>query len=54
MTLKAYNQVSIPSFMYGTAWKKQATKQLVELAVASGFTAIDTANMTVNNESLDR
>lgn len=30
--------------MYGTAWKKDATKGLVELAVESGFTAIDTAN----------
>lgn len=44
MTPTSYNQVSIPSFMYGTAWKKEATKGLVELAVESGFTAIDTAN----------
>src|SRR5438552_2367157 len=29
--------------MYGTAWKKEATAQLVQLAVASGFRAIDTA-----------
>lgn len=48
MTLKAYNQVPIPSFMYGTAWKKEATAQLVELAVTSGFTAIDTANQLVH------
>ena len=48
MTLKAYNHVPIPSFMYGTAWKKEATKQLVELAVASGFRAIDTANQLIH------
>jgi diketogulonate reductase-like aldo/keto reductase len=48
MTVRAYNQVSIPSFMYGTAWKKGATKQLVELAVASGFRAIDTANQLIH------
>ncbi|HSE88894.1 MAG TPA: aldo/keto reductase, partial [Candidatus Binatia bacterium] len=48
MTLKAYNQVPIPSFMYGTAWKKAATTQLVQLAVASGFRAIDTANQLIH------
>ena len=44
MTLISNNQVSVPSFMYGTAWKKDDTARLVELAVQSGFTAIDTAN----------
>lgn len=48
MTLKAYNGISIPSFMYGTAWKKEATTQLVQLAVTSGFTAIDTANQLIH------
>jgi diketogulonate reductase-like aldo/keto reductase len=48
MTLTAYNNVSIPSFMYGTAWKKDATAQLVQLAVASGFSAIDTANQLIH------
>jgi diketogulonate reductase-like aldo/keto reductase len=48
MTLKAYNQVPIPSFVYGTAWKKEATAQLVELAVMSGFRAIDTANQLIH------
>jgi len=39
--------------MYGTAWKKEATRQLVELAVASGFRAIDTANQLIHyNEAL--
>ncbi|HEY5594989.1 MAG TPA: aldo/keto reductase [Nitrospiria bacterium] len=50
MTLTTYNHVSIPSFMYGTAWKKEATTQLVQLAVASGFTAIDTANQLIHYE----
>lgn len=31
-------------FLYGTAWKKDDTQRLVELALASGFRAIDTAN----------
>ena len=48
MSLTAYNHVPLPSFMYGTAWKKEATKQLVQLAVASGFTAIDTANQLIH------
>ena len=48
-----YNNVTIPSFMYGTAWKKEATAQLVQLAVSSGFTAIDTANQIIHyNEAL--
>jgi diketogulonate reductase-like aldo/keto reductase len=46
--LTAYNNASIPPFMYGTAWKKGATAQLVELAVDSGFTAIDTANQLIH------
>ena len=50
MTLTAYNNVPIPSFMYGTAWKKEATMQLVQSAVASGFTAIDTANQLIHYE----
>ena len=48
MTLTAYNRVPLPSSMYGTAWKKEATSELVELAVASGFTAIDTANQLIH------
>ena len=50
MTLTAYNQVPVPTFMYGTAWKKEATEELVQLAVASGFTAIDTANQLIHYE----
>jgi diketogulonate reductase-like aldo/keto reductase len=48
MTLTAYNQVPIPSFMYGTAWKKEATAFFVLQAVAAGFTAIDTANQLIH------
>ncbi len=48
MTMTTYNQVSVPSFMYGTAWKKEATARLVQLAVESGFTAIDTANQLIH------
>ena len=33
-----------PNFIYGTAWKKDATTDLVKLALQSGFRAIDTAN----------
>lgn len=44
----AYNQVPVPSFMYGTAWKKEATTELVLLAVSAGFTAIDTANQMIH------
>lgn len=33
-----------PTFVYGTAWKKDATTRLVETAVKAGFRAIDTAN----------
>ncbi len=50
MTLSTYNQVPLPSFIYGTAWKKDATSRLVELAVASGFKAIDTANQLIHYE----
>jgi diketogulonate reductase-like aldo/keto reductase len=48
MALTAYNSVMIPSFMYGTAWKKGATTGLVLQAVEAGFTAIDTANQLVH------
>lgn len=48
MAIVASNGTAVPSFMYGTAWKKEATSQLVQLAVASGFTAIDTANQLIH------
>lgn len=33
----------VPSIIYGTAWKKERTAELVEQAVRAGFRAIDTA-----------
>jgi diketogulonate reductase-like aldo/keto reductase len=36
--------VRVPTFFYGTAWKEQATTELVSLALAAGFHGIDTAN----------
>jgi diketogulonate reductase-like aldo/keto reductase len=38
------NKISTPTFIYGTAWKGNATTELVKKAVRHGFTAIDTAN----------
>lgn len=35
--------VSIPCMLYGTAWKKEHTADLVALALQSGFRGIDTA-----------
>jgi diketogulonate reductase-like aldo/keto reductase len=34
----------LPEFLYGTAWKEDRTAALTELAIRSGFRAIDTAN----------
>lgn len=48
MPVTTYNDISVPSFMYGTAWKKEATTQLVQLAVDAGFRAIDTANQLIH------
>ena len=43
---KQVNQkgVTIPTFLYGTAWKEDQTKALTLLAIESGFVGIDTAN----------
>ncbi|ETN44685.1 uncharacterized protein HMPREF1541_10355 [Cyphellophora europaea CBS 101466] len=35
--------VKLPVFLYGTAWKKEATTELVYQALSNGFTAVDTA-----------
>jgi diketogulonate reductase-like aldo/keto reductase len=48
MGLTTYTGISMPSFMYGTAWKKEATAPLVEAAVEAGFRAIDTANQLIH------
>lgn len=34
---------SIPVFLYGTAWKKDRTADLVYQALSNGFTGVDTA-----------
>ena len=47
-TMTAHNGVSIPDFMYGTAWKKEDTSRYVQLAVQAGFRAIDTANQLIH------
>jgi diketogulonate reductase-like aldo/keto reductase len=36
--------VTVPRFLYGTAWKEDATQRLTELAIEQGFRGIDTAN----------
>ena len=38
------SKIFLPAFVYGTAWKKEATSDLVYQALCNGFTAIDTAN----------
>lgn len=38
------NQSQFPDFIYGTAWKEEATASLTQKAIHSGFRAIDTAN----------
>jgi diketogulonate reductase-like aldo/keto reductase len=42
--LKQIQGVSVPAFMYGTAWKEGKTEELTRLALAAGFRAVDTAN----------
>ena len=36
--------VSVPSFFYGTAWKEERTESLARQALDAGFRAVDTAN----------
>lgn len=36
--------MNLPSIIYGTAWKKEATTELVAQALAAGYRAVDTAN----------
>jgi diketogulonate reductase-like aldo/keto reductase len=43
-TMSSAQPSSIPTFLYGTAWKEDRTAALTELAIRSGFRAIDTAN----------
>jgi len=36
--------IRVPRFLYGTAWKEDRTRKLVEVALQQGFRGIDTAN----------
>jgi diketogulonate reductase-like aldo/keto reductase len=38
------DDVRVPRFLYGTAWKEQETERLAGLALRAGFRGIDTAN----------
>jgi diketogulonate reductase-like aldo/keto reductase len=38
------DDVRVPRFVYGTAWKEDQTQRLTELALRQGFRGIDTAN----------
>jgi diketogulonate reductase-like aldo/keto reductase len=38
------NEVRVPTFVYGTAWKENETSRLTRLALEAGFRGIDTAN----------
>ncbi|MDB5385471.1 MAG: Aldo/keto reductase [Planctomycetaceae bacterium] len=40
----AFAGSQVPRFLYGTAWKEDATQGLVEMALRQGFRGIDTAN----------
>ena len=36
--------IPVPPILYGTAWKDERTRELTALALANGFSGIDTAN----------
>src|SRR5688572_13626287 len=38
------NGLSVPTFLYGTAWKEESTQRCVKMALEAGFRGIDTAN----------
>ncbi|KAF6254599.1 NADP-dependent oxidoreductase domain-containing protein [Scenedesmus sp. NREL 46B-D3] len=42
-TVKTLAGLQMPRMLYGTAWKKERTAELVEQAVLTGFRGIDTA-----------
>lgn len=41
--LLLHGKQAVPAFLYGTAWKKEKTADLVYQAICSGFKGIDTA-----------
>jgi diketogulonate reductase-like aldo/keto reductase len=44
MLTRHVQDVEVPAFFYGTAWKEERTSALVGAALAAGFRGIDTAN----------
>jgi diketogulonate reductase-like aldo/keto reductase len=44
MSATALDSMTIPKFIYGTAWKEKETERLTRLAIKAGFRGIDTAN----------
>lgn len=40
------SKITIPAFIYGSAWKGENTARLVNQALEAGFTALDTAAQT--------
>ena len=44
MLSRTVQNVPVPLFIYGTAWKEARTEQLVRTALEAGFRGIDTAN----------
>lgn len=42
-TVTTHAGVSMPGLLYGTAWKKDDTARLVQLALTQGFRGVDTA-----------
>jgi diketogulonate reductase-like aldo/keto reductase len=40
----AIQGVTVPRFLYGTAWKEDRTQELTALALRQGFRGVDTAN----------
>lgn len=42
-TIQPHSGVAIPKMIYGTAWKKERTSELVALAIKNGFRGVDTA-----------
>jgi len=38
------DEVRVPTFVYGTAWKENETSRLTRMAIDAGFRGIDTAN----------
>lgn len=41
-------EMNMPRMVYGTAWKKENTKNLVEMALTKGFRGIDTAGQQLH------